>query len=173
MTSTTGALEIKKRRKEEAEAAEQRRLDEARRERLRVTQEAHAKLIARLEAESGAWERAQRLRRYLRAVRRALKPGQRIEAQLEGQRVDLLALGEEFANQLDPLHSVPRTPGCFSGKDPYATGQSYDSDEAKLWKFVARSLGGDWRQGDKIGKQKEPSQPRSAGEWLFSAEDDA
>ena len=41
---------------------------------LQKTCEAHARLIARFEAEAGAWERAQRLRRYLRAARRTWPP---------------------------------------------------------------------------------------------------
>jgi hypothetical protein len=64
-----GALDIKERRKEAAEAAERQRQEDLQRERIRKTREAHARLIARLEAEAGAWEPAQRLRRYLRAAR--------------------------------------------------------------------------------------------------------
>ena len=58
-----GALDIKRLRKEAAEAAERQRQEELRKERIRKTREAHARLISRLEAEAGAWERAQRLRR--------------------------------------------------------------------------------------------------------------
>lgn len=144
-----GALDIKQRRKEAAEAAERERQEELRRERIRKTREAHGRLIARLEAEAGAWERAQRLRRYLRAARRALAPGERVEALLESERVDLLALGEDFANQLDPLHASLRKVPFFDGKDPYATGLTYESDETKLQKFMARILGGDWRAAPK------------------------
>lgn len=98
-------LDIKERRREAAEAAERQRQEEQRRERMRKTREEHARLISRLEAEAGAWEKAQRLRRYMRAARRALSPGAQIEATLEGESIDLLALGETFANQLDPLSS--------------------------------------------------------------------
>jgi hypothetical protein len=123
--------------------------------------------IARLEAESGAWERAQRLRRYLRAARRTLAPADRIEAMLDGQRVDLLALGEQFADQLDPLHPAERAEKFFNRKDPYATGLTYESDEAKLKNFVARVLGGDWRQGAKRPKGS-PEAPLSPEAVLFS-----
>lgn len=140
-----GALDIKRRRKEAAEAVERQRQEDLRQERIRKTREAHARLIARLEAEAGVWERAQRLRRYLRAARRALAPGERIEASIEGESVDLLSFGENFANQLDPLHASLRRAAFFDGKDPYATGLTYENDETKLQKFVARILGGDWR----------------------------
>jgi hypothetical protein len=144
-----GALNIKQRRKEAAEAAERQRQEELRRERIRKSREAHGRLIARLEAEAGAWERAQRLRRYLRAARRTLAPGERIEARLEDGSVDLLALGEDFANQLDPLHASLRRVPFFDAKDPYATCLTYESDEIKLQRFVARVLGGDWRAAPK------------------------
>lgn len=143
------SLDIKDRRREAAEAAERQRQEEQRRERIRKSREAHAHLIAGLEAESGAWERAQRLRRYVRAARRALSPGARIEAKLEGEPIDLLALGETFANQLDPLHPAQRGGPLFDGKDPYATGFTYESDDAKLRNFVARVLGGKWRHAPK------------------------
>ncbi len=98
-------------------AAERERQESVRLERLRRTREAHASVIRRLEAEAGAWERAKRLHRYLRAARRALRPGEGIEADLEGKAVDILALGERFADQLDPLHPSVRSTSLFDGKD--------------------------------------------------------
>ena len=143
------SIDIKERRKEAAEAAERQRQEEQRRERIRKTREAHAHLISGLEAEAGTWERAQRLRRYIRAARRAHLPAARIEAKLEGESIDLLALGETFANQLDPLHPAQRGSPLFDGKDPYATGLAFESDDAKLRNFVARVLGGKWRHAPK------------------------
>lgn len=143
------AFDIKERRRAAAEAAERQRREDERRERIRKTREAHAYLISTLEAQVGAWERAQRLRRYLRAARRTLAPGERIEAMLEGAPVDLLALGESFADQLDPLHASLRTGMFFDETDPYANGVRYDSDEAKVRKFTMRALGGDWRHAPK------------------------
>jgi hypothetical protein len=155
---------------EAAEAAERERQEELRKERIRKTREAHARLISRLEAEAGAWGRAQRLRRYLRAARRALAAGQRIDALLECESVDLLALGEAFANQLDPLHPAARTAPFFDNKqDPYATALTYESDKAKLRRFVARALGDDWRHAPKRGELERRSE-QSPGERLFADE---
>lgn len=144
-----GALDIKTRRREAAEAGDRERQESVRLERLRRTREAHASVIRRLEAEAGAWERAKRLRRYLRAARRALRPGERIEADLEGDAVDILALGERFADQLDPLHPSVRSTSLFDGKDPYATGLTYQADGEKLQSFIVRVIGGDWRHAPK------------------------
>jgi hypothetical protein len=80
---------------------------------------------------------------------RALAPGEHIEALLDGESVDLLVFGEDFANQLDQLHASLRGVPFFDGKDPYATGLAYESDQTKLQSFVARILGGDWRGAPK------------------------
>ena len=115
--------------------------------------EAYVHLISRLETEAGAWGRAQRLRRYLRAARTATGSGARIDALLQGESVDLLALGEEFANQLDPLHPSERTLPLFDNTDPYGGGFGYQSDEAKLHTLAPRVLGGDWRNARKLISQ--------------------
>jgi len=161
-----GALDIKRRRKEAAEAAESQRQEELRKERIRKIRVEHAQLISRLKAEAGTWGRAQRLRRYLRATRRTLAAGERIDALLEGQSVDLLALGEAFADQLDPLHAAPRKVPFFDKNDPYATNLTYVGDEAKFRQFVARALGGDWRHAPKRDAL-EPTRKQSPGERLF------
>lgn len=169
-----GALDIKERCKAAAEAAERRRQDEERRERIRKTREAHAHLISRLEAEAGAWGRAQRLRRYLRAARRALSPGARLNVVLEGASVDLLALGEAFADQLDPLHPSLRAREFFDKTDPYASGERYESDETKVHKFITRVLGGDWPHVPKMtGSDPGQDTPRSAGDFLESLLEDS
>jgi hypothetical protein len=90
----------------------------------------------------------------------AVGPGERIEALLDGQSVDLLAFGEDFANQLDPLHASLRRVPFFDGKDPYATGLTYESDQTKLQNFVARILGGDWRGAPKRVALDSHSQPQ-------------
>jgi hypothetical protein len=160
------ALAIKERRQSAAEAAERQRREDERRERIRKTREAHAYLIATLEAQVGAWERAQRLRRYLRAARRVLAPGERIEAMLEGAPVDLLALGEAFADQLGPLHPSRRTGMYFDETDPYANGVRYESDEAKIRTFMMRAMGGDWRHASKT-MASEPSPEGTSDEDAF------
>lgn len=164
-----GALDIKRRRQEAAAVAERQHQERRREEQIRKMREAHAHLISRLEAEAGAWERAQRLRRYLRAAQRTLAAGERIDALLEGESIDLLALGEAFANQLDPLHPTARTVALFDKEDPYATAARYESDETKLRRFVARALGGDWRHAPKLGElERRPE--LSPGERLVSDE---
>jgi hypothetical protein len=67
-----------------------------------------ALLIAKLERQAGAWVRAQLLRRYLRAARRRLPDGERIEASFRGQSIDFLDWATEYVEQLDPLSSQPR-----------------------------------------------------------------
>lgn len=153
-----GALDIKRERKEAEEAAERRRNEELRQQRVREAREAHRLLIARLEAEAGAWERAQRLRRYLRAARRSLPAGARLEVSLQDTRVDLLSFGEEFANQLDPLHPAVRAGFLLNRDDPYGIGVTYGSDETKLQKFVSRLLGGAWAHTRKHREASEKSE---------------
>jgi len=164
------ALDIKQRRKEAAEAAVRQRQQEERRERIRKRRDAHVHVISRLEAEAAVWARAQRLRRYLRAARHALAPGSSIEVVLEGESIDLLALGEEFADQLDPLHPSSRTMPFFDETDLYGSGFRYESDETKLHRLATRILGGDWRHAPKeIGPQEQPSD-RPAADRLLDEE---
>lgn len=125
-----GALDIKAERKAAEGAAERRRREEGRQERIRKMREAHVSVISRLESEAGAWERAQRLRRYLRAARRSLLPAGCLQVVLEGDTVDLFELRQAFADQLDPLHPSPRTGIFFDESDPYATGVRYETMKA-------------------------------------------
>jgi hypothetical protein len=151
------SVDIKARRKEEAQAAERERLERIRQEQIQETREAYRKLVSQFEADAGAWERAQRLRRYLRAARRALGPGSHIRASIKDEKIDLLELGAAFANQLDPLHPESRTPNLFNQRDVYGTGVSYASDDSNLRSFLSRILGGDWSKTAKyFSKKAEP-----------------
>ena len=74
------------------------------RQELAARREAHQTLILELERQAGAWSRAQFLRRYLRAARRAL--GDRPHTvDLDGTPTDFLSWAEHYVNQLDPLTS--------------------------------------------------------------------
>lgn len=139
-----GALDIKIRRKAAAEEEKQRRVRELEQETIRRTRDAYRQVLAKVEAEAGAWERAQRLRRYIRAARRTLPKGTEITATVEGKSVDVLSCASEFADQIDPLSPVPRMGLILNPDDPLAVGETYRSEESQLCRFVARLLGGNW-----------------------------
>lgn len=152
------AQKIKLDRAEKEERERQERLAAERRERVRETREAHRELVSRLERDAGAWQRAQRLRRYLRAARRRIPPGQRLEAELQGERIDLLEFGERFANHLDPLHPAPREWQFMAGPTQGYSYSREDDDMKALRIRVTRTLGYDWEKASKLSA-REPTPP--------------
>ncbi len=109
----TGMLDCALARKARHAEAERRVIEERERTRqqaiLRERRTANEKLLHMLEAQAAAWARAQFLRRYLRAARRAL--GSRtLTVDLQGTPTDFLNWAEHYVNQLDPLHSEARNP---------------------------------------------------------------
>lgn len=121
----------------EREAERQREIDRQRRA-------ANAKLIHTLEAQAGAWARAQFLRRYLRAARRSL--GDRtLTANLQGANIDFLAWAERYVDQLDPLHPEPRDPDVAHEHDFH-----YGAEEKRFTDELQRLLGHSWEKAWKL-----------------------
>ena len=138
------ALELKRDREE------QRLRDIAHREHdrqealARQRRAAHAELIEELERQSGAWHRAQFLRRYLRAARRV--PGDvTFTAELQGKPTDFLAWADHYVNQLDPLHPEPRDPD-FAHERTF----QYGADEKRLQEELHRLSGHAWERASKL-----------------------
>lgn len=105
----------------------------------------HAKLIAELERQAGAWHRAQVLRRYLRAARRAIDSNKSIQAMLFGQKVDFFNWAEQYVDQLDPLCSAPRN------LDQQSAGSGHHgSRNEDLMEVLHRLTGQAWPQSSKL-----------------------
>ena len=98
----------------------------------------HAKLIHELECQAGAWHRAQFLRRYLRAARRALGTDAYL-VKVDDREVDFLAWAEHYVNQLDPLHPDPREPD-FANERTF----QYGADDKRLQEELQRLSGHAW-----------------------------
>jgi len=138
------ALELKRDREE------QHLRDLARREheRLQALQRArratNAKMIHELERQAGAWDRAQRLRRYLRAAKRvAGADGFLVKA--DERTVDFLAWAEQYVNQLDPLHPAPRDPDCA-----HERSFQYGADDRRATEEQLRLSGHAWESALKL-----------------------
>ena len=106
---------------------------------------AHAQLIAALEIQAGAWHRAQFLRRYLHAARRALGDDT-FNVDLQGERIDFLTWAEHYVNQLDPLHPEARDPD-FAHERTF----QYGADEKHLQEELHRLSGHAWDSSLKLG----------------------
>lgn len=139
----TIALDRRRHREEERLRQIEERKQERLRELVRQRRAAHGKLIHTLEAQAGAWHRAQYLRRYLRAARRTL--GSRtLTVELESQSTDFLAWAERYVNQLDPLHAEPRSPD-FAHEHSW----QYNSEEKRFTEELQRLLGHLWEAATK------------------------
>ncbi len=110
---------------------EEERLEQERRER----REAHAKLIADLEQQAGAWHRARFLRRYVQAARRILK-GQRVQAHFRDETIDFLDWAAAYVDHLDPLSVTPHNPDLTSEPHYY-----YRSNDEVLKESLQRVFG--------------------------------
>ncbi len=122
----------------------------AREEAARLQQELSARradnstLIEALERQAGAWARAQFLRCYLRAARRAV--GSRaITVTLNDQPTDFLSWAEHYVNQLDPLHREPRDLDLQRERSSY-----YGSDEKFVEEELQRPSGHAWERSSKL-----------------------
>ena len=154
---------------EHLEAERQRRLreEEERREQDRKERrEAHAKLIADLERQAGAWYRARFLRRYVHAARRAVQ-GNRIEAKFRDQSVDFLDWAASYVYQLDPLSETTRNPDQLPEPDRY-----YRSDEDALKKALLRLFGFDGCTAPKLHHQSKANERENAEEEAEDFEDE-
>jgi hypothetical protein len=129
--------------REERERLERERLARLAAE-LAARRTANEKLIHSLEAQAGAWHRAQFLRRYLRAARRALGP-EGITARRSSDEIDFLGWAEHYVNQLDPLHPEPRDPDYVHERDPY-----YSSEDKRPQESLQRLIGFGWENTAKL-----------------------
>jgi hypothetical protein len=138
------AVDIRRRREEAERKAREHEAQERLREALAERRAANAKLIDRLEIQAGAWFRASLMRRYLRALRRALGTDH-LAAKLGQESINFLEWGEHFVNQLDPLHDLPRNPNMMPEKNFY-----YRADEEALRGLVSRLVGLHWHKSLKL-----------------------
>jgi hypothetical protein len=160
------ALRLKAERLE-AERKQRLREEEERRQQDRQERrEAHAKLIADLERQAGAWYRARFLRRYVHAARRAMG-GNRIEAKFRDQSVDFLDWAIAYVDQLDPLLETARNPDQLPEPTHY-----YHSDEDALKKTLLRLFGFDGRTPSKLTHQSQANGQEDADEEAEGFEDD-
>ena len=111
---------------------------------LAARRAANEKLIHSLEAQAGAWHRAQYLRRYLRAARRAFGP-EGITARSGSDEIDFLGWAEHYVNQLDPLHTEPRDADCVHERDSY-----YGAEEKRPQESLERLIGFGWENTAKL-----------------------
>ena len=156
-------------RAEHLEAECQRRLrqeEERQKQDRQERREAHAKLIADLERQAGAWYRARFLRRYVHAASRALG-GSRIEAKFRDQSVDFLDWAAAYADQLDPLSETARNPDQLPEPDRYCR-----SDEEALKKTLLRLFGFDGRTPSKLTHLTQGDGQENAEEESEGFEDD-
>jgi hypothetical protein len=151
----------------EAERKQRLREVEERREQNRQERrEAHAKLIADLERQAGAWYRARFLRRYVFAARRALG-GNRIEAKFRDQSVDFLDWAANYVEQIDPLSETDRNPDQLPEPTHYNR-----LDEEALKKTLLRLFGFDGRSSSKLTHQSQANEQESADEEAEDFEDE-
>jgi len=126
------------------------RRERAREEAARLQQELSArratneKLIHEFERQAGAWNRAQLLRRYLRAAKRAVGTHGHF-VKVDGRKADFLAIAEHYVNQLDPLHPEPRDPDLQHERSFHVgTEDTYRDNERQ------RLSGHTWERASKL-----------------------
>ena len=115
------------------------------REELAERRAANQTLIHELERQAGAWSRAQLLRRYLRAARRATAPDGFFVESANGP-LDFLSWAEHYVNQLDPLHPEPHDPDLKYDRTAY----SYGEDEKRPMQELRRLMGHSWESATKL-----------------------
>jgi hypothetical protein len=136
------SIKAARKRKRQEEADRRRREIEALKARER--RKAHGILIAELEREAGAWHRAQYLRRYVRAAKRALGERQ-VGMYLGDKQVDFMEWAEAYIEQLDPLSETPKNSELIPPRNDY----EYSSDEKRLAN-LHRLIGNDWIDSSKL-----------------------
>jgi len=156
------AVSIKARRADDELKERKRREEERRRQDREACQEANAKLIKQLETDAGAWHRARYLRRYIHATRRRLGT-QSLRAAFRDEVIDFLNWAEQYVNQMDPLHELPRS-GLFERSGAH----QYQTDIERMKNALARLLGGEWASAWKVGADYSPPK-KSASDWLYSS----
>jgi hypothetical protein len=129
-----GLFDQAQREKEaEIERARVRALEQerARQEGLRSERRAiEQELICDLESQAGAWMRANMLRRYVRAARRAMRNHPEMIA---GQHdTGFLDWAEQYINQLDPLHFAPRNSDLRDPASHWDIKERLESQFARL-----------------------------------------
>lgn len=100
-------------------------------------------MIAELERQAGAWEYARRLRRYVRAAKRALGPPQFIWPPHETP-LNFLAWAERYVDELDPLQPLP----LYPDRRPESAGYGGVSEQ------TVRTVAGRWLNRDEYVTHK-------------------
>jgi hypothetical protein len=152
------SLSIKARRAEDERKERERQEEERRRQEREARQEANAKLIKQLETDAGAWHRARYLRRYIQAARKRLGEHP-LRAAFLNETINFLDWAEQYVNQLDPLHALPRSDEFERDRVGY-----HHVEIEQLKKSFARLLGSDWENAWKLGKDYSPP-PKSERHW--------
>ena len=93
-------------KREREEQAREKRIDGVREELRRIEKE--EKKIRTLEREAIRWERAQRIREYIEAVRRDAH--QKPDSEDRATLLEWVAWAERQADRIDPLKPSPRSP---------------------------------------------------------------
>lgn len=130
------------------EEREREQLERERQERLRKElaerRETNLKFICELERQAGAWHRAQFLRRYVRAARRALG-AESITLDFDDKPIDFLAWAEHYVDQLDPLSATDHDSDLTPERSYYS-----DSDRDRLQGELRRLSGHTWDRALKL-----------------------
>jgi hypothetical protein len=147
------SLSIKARRADDEREERERQERELRKKEHEARQEANAELVRQLETDAGAWHRARYLRRYIHALRKTIGKHS-LQARFRDEIVDFVTWAEQYVNQLDPLHALPR---CDEFEESGAF--HYQSDIERMKSAFARLLGSEWENAWKLGKDH--SLPRS------------
>jgi hypothetical protein len=138
------AQDIKADRAEEERRRRQWEEEERQRHDRQERRETHAKLIADLERQAGAWHRMRLLRRYVRAARRTLGE-QHLQVPFRDQSIDFLDWATAYVDQLDPLSASPRNPD----QGPTRPDYPYPNEDA-FKRLLLRVTGFDGRPGPKL-----------------------
>jgi len=112
-----------------------------------MRREANQKLIHELERQAGAWNRAQLLRRYLRAAKRALSADGYF-VKVDDRELEFFSWAEHYINQLDPLHPEPRDSDLAHER----TFQ-YGADEKRMGEEQQRLSGHAWEDTLKLAAE--------------------
>ena len=136
------------RMKEVDERLERERREKERQQRLRKElaerREANQKFIHELERQAGAWNRAQLLRRYLRAAKRTVD-ADGFSVKVDDREFEFISWAEHYVSQMDPLHPEPHDPDL-----QYERTFQYGADEKRMEEEQQRLSGHAWENTLKL-----------------------
>jgi hypothetical protein len=157
------AAAVLKARREQEEREERAREEAERlREQEAKRRAANSNMIAELERQAGAWEYARRLRRYVRAARRAVGTRQFLWPPGEPP-IDFIAWAERYVEELDPLQPVALHPD----RTPERPGYGGIPEES------VRKVLGRWLNRDEFEPHKPVLEATLPGELQQTTPDEA